>query len=244
VDIIQMHRGQEGKIKMNFIEILLRGVLSLTGASFQFINPICPGWLYYRNSKTLIEDRGTMRQDRLKWNEKYQSQNYPDEPAAIVRQYFNLAAGKNALDIAAGNGRNALFLARQGFVVDAVDIADTGLSQFAKKHPGIHPICADLDDFDIPASRYDLIVNIKYLNRRLFPYIREGLAPGGVLIFETFLDSLHPAKNQPGCRDYLLRENELLHAFLSLRIVCYKEAKDEKDADTAGLASLVAVKVR
>jgi hypothetical protein len=58
------------------------------------------------------------------------------------------------------------------------------------------------------------------------------------------LDSLHPAKNQPGCRDYLLRENELLHAFLSLRIVFYKEAKDEKDADTAGLASLVAVKIR
>jgi tellurite methyltransferase len=184
-----------------------------------------------------------MRQDRLKWNEKYQSQNHPDEPAAIVEKYFNLTGGKNALDIAAGNGRNALFLARQGFVVDAVDIAETGLARFAGKHPGIQAICADFDNFDIPASRYDLIVNIKFLNRRLFPYIREGLTRGGVLIFETFLESQHPAVGQPGCRDYLLRENELLHAFLSLQIVCYKEAKDEKNAEAARLASLVGIKV-
>jgi len=185
-----------------------------------------------------------MRQDRFKWNEKYQSENYPDEPSAIVKQYVEPADGKNALDIAAGNGRNALFLARQGFVVDAVDISDKGLAQFAGKHPGIHPICADLDDFAIAASRYDLIVNIKYLNRRLFPYICEGLAPGGILIFQTFLDAPKPAKDQPGCRDYLLRENELLYAFLSLKIVCYKEAKDKKDAEAARLASLVGIKKR
>ena len=185
-----------------------------------------------------------MRRDRLKWNEKYQCQNQPDKPAEIVQQYFDLAGGKRALDIAAGNGRNALFLARQGFGVDAVDIADKGLAQFAGKHPGIHPICADLDDFDIPAKRYDLILNIKYLNRRLFPYIREGLVPGGILIFETFLDSQNPTKNQPRCRDYLLRENELLNAFSSLKIMYHKEAKDEKDAEAAWLASLVGIKIR
>ena len=61
-----------------------------------------------------------MLQDRLKWNEKYRSQNASDEPAAIVKQYFELARGKKALDIAAGNGRNALFLARHGFVVDGL----------------------------------------------------------------------------------------------------------------------------
>ena len=184
-----------------------------------------------------------MRQDRFKWNEKYQTENYPSEPAAIVKQYFKLAAGKNALDIAAGNGRNALFLARQGFVVDAVDISDTGLAQFAGKHPAIRPVCVDLDDFDIPAERYDLIINIKYLNRRLFPYIYEGLAPGGVLIFETLLDSPHPAKVQPVCRDYLLRENELLHAFLSLKIVLYQEVEDTHHGEAAFSASLVGIKI-
>ncbi len=183
-----------------------------------------------------------MLHDRLKWNEKYQSENYPDEPAAIVKQYVELAGGKNALDIAAGNGRNALFLARQGFVVDAVDISDAGLNLFAAKHPNIHPICADLDDFDIPANRYDLIINIKYLNRRLFPYIREGLTPGGVLIFQTFLDSPDPGTDQPACRDYLLRENELLHAFLFLKILLYKESEEKKNDETAYLVTLVGIK--
>lgn len=185
-----------------------------------------------------------MWQDRLKWNEKYLNQHYSDEPAGIVKQYAELASGKNALDIAAGNGRNAIFLARQGFVVDAVDIAVVGLAKFAGKHYGIHPICADLDEFDIPAKRYDLIVNIKYLNRRLFSHMSEGLSPGGVLIFETFLDSPNPAKEAPVCRDYLLRENELLHAFSSLKIVLYKEVEETDHDEAAYLASLVGIKIQ
>ncbi len=185
-----------------------------------------------------------MRQDRRKWNQKYLSQHYSDEPAAIVKKYVELAGGKNALDIAAGNGRNALFLAKQGFVVDAVDISDAGLAQFAGKHPGIFPICADLDNFDIPANRYDLIVNIKYLNRRLFPYINAGLTKGGVLIFETFLDSPNPAKEQSICRDYLLRESELLQAFSTLKIVSYQESEETDHDEVAYLASLVGIKIR
>ena len=185
-----------------------------------------------------------MRQDRVKWNEKYKSQDHPVEPSVIVEKYFKLAGGKNTLDIAAGNGRNAIFLARQGLRVDAVDISDRGLAQFAGKHPGIHPICADLDEFDIPADRYDLIININYLNRRLFPYIYEGLASGGILIFQTFLESPEPVKDQPCCRDYLLRQNELLHAFLSLKIIRYTETEGTHHAETAWKASLVGLKIQ
>ncbi len=184
-----------------------------------------------------------MLQDRLKWNEKYQTQSYPDEPAAIVKKYAKLAKGKKALDIAAGNGRNALFLGRQGFSVDAVDISDKGLKRFAAAHPNIHPICADLDDFDITPNRYDLIVNVKYLNRRLFPYIYEGLAPGGILIFETFLASSDPDADPLAGQDYLLRENELLHAFLSLRILRYKESPQKENEETVCLASLIGVRI-
>jgi tellurite methyltransferase len=193
---------------------------------------------------TLNLDRRNMLQDRLKWNEKYQTASYPNEPAAILKKYIALAVGRKALDIAAGNGRNALFLADQGFTVDAVDISDSGLRLFAGQHPNIHPICADLDHFDIPANRYDLIINIKFLNRRLFPYIRQGLAPGGVLIFQTFLDS--PAENpdRPVCRDYYLCENELLHAFLSLRVLFYSEAVEKVDGESSALASLVATKIQ
>jgi len=183
-----------------------------------------------------------MLQDRLKWNEKYLTENIPDEPSSIVEQYFKLAEGKKALDIAAGNGRNALFLADQGFKVDAVDISDEGLRLFAGKHPNIHPICADLDHFDITANRYDLIINIKFLNRRLFPYIRDGLTTGGILIFQTFLDAPTEKQDRPTCRDYLLRENELLHAFLPLRVLIYSEAEKRDNNEISALASLVAMK--
>ena len=181
-----------------------------------------------------------MLQDRLKWNERYQTEKYPQAPSAIVKKYATLARGKKALDIAAGNGRNAIFLADQGFRVDAIDIADAGLSLFSGQHRHIHTICADLDTYDIRANHYNLIVNIKYLNRRLFPYLKAGLVPGGVLIFETFLDKTQV--NSKDHADYYLRQNELLHAFLSLNILLYREAEKQTDDDATWLASLVAIK--
>ena len=184
-----------------------------------------------------------MLSDRLKWNQKYKAEQLSDAPSTIVKQFYGLAAGKSALDIAAGNGRNALFLAEQGFAVDAVDISDAGLNLFAGKHAGVRPICADLDHFDIPPNQYDLIINIKYLSRRLFPYIREGLKQGGVLIFQTFLDSRDGGNEQPLRRDYRLRENELLHAFLSLKVLLYREGREESPEEAAYLATLVAVKL-
>lgn len=184
-----------------------------------------------------------MMPDRLKWNQKYQTEQVSDAPSSIVKQFFMLAGGKKALDIAAGNGRNALFLADQDFAVDAVDISDVGLNLFAGKHANVRPICADLDNFDIPKNRYDLIINIKYLSRRLFPYIREGLKRGGILIFQTLVDWPNGSKEQPHCRDYRLRENELLHAFLSLKILFYQEGNQASADDATHLASLVAAKM-
>ena len=76
-----------------------------------------------------------MRQDRIKWNAKYQRGSEISEPSLIVREFFSLASGKRVLDIAAGNGRNAIYLAEHGFDVDAVDISETGLALFAGSTP-------------------------------------------------------------------------------------------------------------
>lgn len=184
-----------------------------------------------------------MRRDRIKWNGKYRGQDYPTEPSGIVKEFFGSAPGRTALDIAAGSGRNALFLAAQGFAVDAVDIAEEGLALFSGRHPGIRPICADLDTFDIPTGRYDLILNTLYLNRRLFPQIREGLKRGGVLIFETLLERPGAADHGEHCRDYFLRPNELLHGFLSLRVLHYHEECGSGRDEHRRLASLVAVRL-
>lgn len=185
-----------------------------------------------------------MREDRTRWNDKYRSERHPTEPVPAVARFYGLAPGRKALDLAAGSGRHAVFLAKKGFSVDAVDISEVGLSMFAGRLPGINAVCADLDEFEIPAARYDLIVNVKFLNRRLFPYIQEGLSPGGVVIFHSLLEPAGDASAAGHCRDYLLRRNELLHAFLGLRIVYYCEKLDSKDDRGDETATLVAVKER
>ena len=120
--------------------------------------------------------------------------------------------------------------------VDAVDISKVATDQLTGRHPNINVICKDLDTWDIPPDCYELIVNIRFLDRRLFPMIQGGLKPGGILIFESFMD---------GKKDkYCLKKNELLRAFQSLRVVYYEEKKIAPDEKFDQISSLVAVKTR
>jgi SAM-dependent methyltransferase len=183
-----------------------------------------------------------MRQDRIKWNEKFRRGDYSRTAAGVVKQFYHLAPGRKALDIAAGSGRNTVFLAGKGFSVDAVDISEVGLGEFAGSLPNIQTVCADLDRYEIAAARYDLIVNVKFLNRRLFPYIRQGLKPGGLLIFQTLLAAESGKSTPDHCRDYLLRQNELLHAFIALRIIYYRESFTLQKINADPTATLVAVR--
>ena len=172
--------------------------------------------------------------DRKRWNSRYLRDIGGTDPSPILKKYCRLAACGNALDVACGNGRNSVFLASKGFVVDAVDISTVATTQLAGKNPNINIICADLDDWDIPQNRYALIANVRFLDRRLFPLIQNGLRTGGVLIFESFMD---------GEKDkHCLKQNELLWAFKSMRIVYYEEKKADHSEKFDQIASLVAIK--
>ena len=183
--------------------------------------------------------------DRLKWNRKHRLTGPGVSPAAAVEKYLHLARPGRALDIAAGSGRNAVFLAGKGFAVDAVDISDVGLHMFAGSHANIFALCADLETYEIAAHRYSLIININYLNRRLFPYIQAGLVPGGLLIFETFLNrpGYQPQKPfSPEHIDHLLKPNELAGAFPDLTTLVWRERELPAPGDPYPSALLVAVK--
>jgi SAM-dependent methyltransferase len=146
-----------------------------------------------------------------------------------------------ALDLAAGNGRNAFHLARLGFRVDAIDISDEAVQSLVGRHPMVQAIRADLDRYDLPERTFQLIVNTHFLDRRLFPHIMDALLPGGVLIFETFIAS-DAVERGPSHRDHLLMENELLHAFFPLGIRYYREMTKETEQGRRRIASLVARK--
>jgi SAM-dependent methyltransferase len=180
-----------------------------------------------------------MEKDRRKWNIKYGDMEPDLSPTGIVAGFAAMARTGRALDIAAGYGRNAVYIAGLGFEVDAVDISDVGLSRIGREQSRVHPIQADLDIYQIQARTYDLILNINFLQRRLFPLIIEGLKPGGLLIFETFVEGGAPTRDAPDCRDYLLRPNELLRAFLPLHILYYSEHPNEPPQKASHVASLV-----
>lgn len=183
-----------------------------------------------------------MRDDRAHWNKKHLEQPCITEAAASVTEFAGLARPGLALDVAAGTGVNSFYLAEQGFTVDAVDIADKALIACMPKHPRIRPVCLDLNQFEPPPDRYNLIINIRYLNRRLLPYLAEALTPGGILIVDTFLQAPGGDASGPHCRDHLLRPNELLRAFLHLHILHYAEKESECEKGTGLSAVLVARK--
>jgi|GEM_PF-423408 len=186
-----------------------------------------------------------MHPDRLKWNRKHRLTGPGYGPCTAVADYVHLARPGRALDIAAGNGRNALFMADKGFAVDAVDISDVGLRLFAGRHASVFAFCANLETYEIAANRYNLIININYLNRRLFPFIQQGLVPGGLLIFETFLHppGFHPHKPfSPEHLDHLLKPGELAVAFPLLTPLVCRETDAPASGDPYPSALLVALK--
>jgi len=180
--------------------------------------------------------------DKERWNHRHVDRPISTEVATIVSRFAPMATVGRALDIAAGAGRNTHFLAEKGFVVDAVDYSDVALSQI-KELATINKIEADLDTYLFKVDEYDLIVNCNYLDRRHFPLIKEALKCDGVLIFETFIATSGEGYHQPSNLDFVLRKNELLHAFIGLDIVYYEERDDINNrGEKVRIASLVARK--
>jgi len=182
-----------------------------------------------------------MIEDKERWNIRHVEKPMRHSVEPIVEKYISQAKVGNALDIACGTGRNTHFLAEKGFLVDAVDISDYALGE-VKKLATINKIESDLDTYNLEVNKYDVIININYLNRRFFPQIKEALCSGGIVIFETFIVA-HGDFNQPSNPEFLLRRNELLHAFIGLDTIYYEEKDDiNLRGEKIRVASLVARK--
>jgi SAM-dependent methyltransferase len=144
-----------------------------------------------------------------------------------VREHArHVRAGGRVLDLACGSGRNARWLAAQGWQVEAVDrdaLALQGLQGVA----GITTRLADLENGDWPyaSESFDGIVVCRYLHRPLLPRLAESLAPGGVLIYETFMQG-HEQFGRPSNPDFLLQPAELQEAYQSLlEIVAFEQGR-------------------
>ena len=190
-----------------------------------------------------------LKSDQKRWDKRFRGKEFAfgKEANLFLRRHIRLLPKGKALDIAAGEGRNAVFLAQHGFDVDAVDISEMGLRKTQKlsKKMGIkiHTILVDLNTYQIGKNQYDLIANFYFLNRRLIPGIKKGLKKGGRVIFETYLlEQRTLGTGGPKNPRYFLKLNELLKFFKGFRILLYREGIYKEGRKRKAIASLIAEK--
>lgn len=146
------------------------------------------------------------------------------EPSAWVERWARaVASGSRVLDLACGHGRHARLFAARGCSVTAVD-RDPECDAALRGVRNVDFVCADLEAGPWPfTSVFDAIVVTNYLHRPLAGALLAALAPGGLLIYETFAAG-NEAFGRPSNPDYLLAPRELLDTLgAELRILAFED---------------------
>ncbi|WP_167554526.1 class I SAM-dependent methyltransferase [Legionella israelensis] len=162
---------------------------------------------------------------------------YPKEaPIDFLKDNIRLiqTKGKTVFDLTSGEGRNAVYLAEQGFDVTGIDRSAEAIEKARKlaekRRVSVHWIQADREHFFIPENSADVIVISYYLQRSLFPQIKKALKPGGYLVIETY-DRDHLNYHADFPPEFTLNRNELTKTFSDLKITNY-QYKDKKQRVT------------
>jgi SAM-dependent methyltransferase len=154
-------------------------------------------------------------------------------PASWLLEHAHLLPREGrALDVACGRGRHARWLAERGLTTLAVDRNADSVQDVndVARASGL-PLRADVLDLEagghpLPRSTFDVIVVIHYLHRPLFGALIDALAPGGVLVYETFTVA-QAARGKPTNPDFLLRPGELIELVRPLEILASREGDYE-----------------
>lgn len=170
-----------------------------------------------------------------KWNLKYTERIADEaerEPNQRLLRLDDYLKGGKAIDIAAGLGANSFYLANKQYDVTAVDISDIAIKyiheQAAAQRLNITALTADItkDLWPIKKCKYDLAVITYYLDRSLFPVIKEVINDQGYLFVETFYKTR--ADNERKVSDHFkLESNELLKEFKEWKILFFEENEQE-----------------
>ncbi|MBI2768773.1 MAG: class I SAM-dependent methyltransferase [Burkholderiales bacterium] len=145
-----------------------------------------------------------------------------EAPSAWVQRWSHLVpAGGSVLDVACGQGRHMRWFSEANHAVTGVDSAQAAIESVAKLGEAV---LADIENGPWPfAGRtFEGVVVTNYLWRPLLPAIIECVAPGGVLIYETFAAG-NETVGKPSRPDFLLQPGELLRACQGLRVVAFED---------------------
>jgi tellurite methyltransferase len=179
--------------------------------------------------------------DRTKWDRRFARASEIDLAPPDWLQEVDAALPRQgyALDIAAGAGRLAIWLAGRGLDVLAVDISPAGLELARQaavaKGLQIETLSADLEAASLPEGPFDVITCFNYRQRDLFPFIRERLKVGGFLLAEVATVANLERHAHPSLK-YLAEPGELRQDCAPLEIVYYREGWSDDRASARVLA--------
>ncbi len=189
-----------------------------------------------------------------RWNRKYREAptawtSAPDPLLVSAFTEYILPlhpSGGNALDLAGGSGRHAIWLAEQGWEVTLTDISEAGLER-ARQNAGplaehIHFLVNNLTGLSASQTRFEqgfeVVMVFFYLERTTFPELLQAIRPGGLLIYKTYTSEQAKLPKGPKNPAHLLEAGELFRLAAGLQVLHYREEVAEK-----ATAELVARKV-
>jgi SAM-dependent methyltransferase len=143
----------------------------------------------------------------------------------VARWAHLVPAGGTVLDVACGLGRHTLYFSQRNHPVAAVDRAQAAIETIAPQLPAsAQLVTADIETGPWPfaGQAFAGVVVTHYLWRALLPTVVQSVAPGGVLIYETFAAG-NETVGKPSRPDFLLQPGELLAACTGLRVVAYED---------------------
>lgn len=189
-----------------------------------------------------------------RWNERFANENYlfGDKPNRYLLEKIALLQKGKALSIADGEGRNSVWLATQGFEVDAFDFSPVAIEK-AQKLADAHQVrvnfhCSDWQNFDWQPEQYDAIAGIFFQfadpesRTKLFEKLNFALKPGGTLIIQGYGKSQMQYKSGgPGILENLYDEELLLSSFSSYKTLDLRTYLEEVDEGPghSGMSALV-----
>ncbi|MCW7538211.1 class I SAM-dependent methyltransferase [Aquabacterium sp. A7-Y] len=134
-----------------------------------------------------------------------------------------VAPGTTVLDVACGSGRHVRWFAARGCRVTGVDRDGAALAALRDL---AETLVADIEagPWPLAGRRFAAVVVTNYLWRPLVPRLLDSLAPGGVLIYETFARG-NESVGKPSNPDFLLRPGELIEVAAQggLRVLGYED---------------------
>ncbi len=180
-----------------------------------------PGW----------EFGASLKRDREKWNGRYTRHDItiPDPDPFLAENSSILGTGI-ALDLAAGLGANALFMAKIGYSVDAIDISFPALSKLKAEADrlalDVQPIVADLDEYPLPRNRYDVVAIFYFFSPPILSSIQDCMKKPSLLICSTY--NYRHTSIKPGFSEkYLVPRGGLIPYVHGLDIVTHESEAGE-----------------